>query len=87
MPPGDILSNIELPETSEAPFGLTVPYQLYKPAIDTLEQLGIPFASPRKPSAPDRAAVLLLDDTDYIIAQEFEVQVPDFVHLDEWFNP
>jgi hypothetical protein len=41
-----IRRNRNLPETSDAPFGLTVPYQLYKPAIDTLEQLGIPFFSP-----------------------------------------
>jgi hypothetical protein len=30
---------------------------------------------------------LLIDDDDYIVAEDFEVDVPEFVHEPAWFQP
>jgi hypothetical protein len=31
--------------------------------------------------------LFLIDDDDYIVADDFEIEVPDFEHLDAWFCP
>ena len=39
------------------------------------------------PRIPHPAVVFLIDDDDYIIADDFEVDVPEFIHEPEWFQP
>jgi hypothetical protein len=67
--------------------GLSVPSQLHEPLLKVLGQLKVPVFSPRTPNAPEPATVFLLDEGDYIIADDFEVEVPEFVHDPSWFQP
>jgi hypothetical protein len=83
----DLLTSIHLPDSSKAPMGLTMPAQLHEPVLTVFRRLGVPVSSPGSPRTPDPAVVFLIDDDDYIIAEDFEVDVPEFVHEPEWFQP
>jgi hypothetical protein len=83
---GDLRSYIHLPDPGKAPMGLTMPAQLYEPVLAVFRRLGVPVFSPGSPRAPDPAVVFLFDDDDYIIAEDFEVDVPEFIHEPEWFS-
>jgi hypothetical protein len=82
----DIVSHLELPSTSTAPFGISLPAQLHGPALTVFRHLGVPVFSPGEPTVPAPAVVFLIDDDDYIIARDFEVDVPEFLHKGEWFQ-
>ena len=84
---GDLRNYIHLPTPGKAPIGLTMPAQLQEPVLAVFRRLGVPVFSPGSPRTPDPAVVLLIDDDDYIIAEDFEVDVPEFVHEPEWFQP
>lgn len=84
---GELWRYIHLPDVSKAPMGLTMPAQLHEPVLTVFRRLGVPVFSPGSPRAPERAIVFLIDDDDYIIAEDFEVDVPEFVHRSEWFQP
>jgi hypothetical protein len=43
--------------------------------------------SPGSPRPPEAGVVFLIDDDDYIIADDFEVDVPEFNHEPDWFQP
>ena len=83
---GDLRNYVQLPDPGMAPMGLTMPAQLHEPVLTVFRRLGIPVFSPGSPRAPEPAIVFLFDD-DYIIAEDFEVDVPEFVHRPEWFQP
>lgn len=84
---GELWRYIHLPDPSKAPMGLTMPAQLREPVLTVFRRLGVPVFSPGSPRAPERAIVFLIDDDDYIIADDFEVDVPEFIHEPEWFQP
>ena len=84
---GDLLSYIHLPDPSMAPMGLTMPAQLHEPVLTVFHRLVVPAFSPGSPRAPDPAVVFLIDGDDYIIADDFEVDVPEFTHEPDWFQP
>jgi hypothetical protein len=83
----DLITHVRLPATSEAPMGLTVPDQLHQPVLTVFRQLGVPVFSPPLPRHMSPAVVFLVDDDDYVIAEDFEVDVPEFIHEPEWFQP
>jgi hypothetical protein len=66
---------------------LTVPAQLHEPVLRVFEKLKVPVFAPRTPSVPRPATVFVLDEGDYIIADDFEVDVPEFTHDPSWFKP
>jgi len=35
---------------------------------------------------PDLPVLFLIDGSDYIIAKDFDLEVPEFIHKDEWYN-
>jgi hypothetical protein len=69
------------------PLGIAVPAQLHAPVLTVFEQLGVRVFSPSAPRASDSAVAFLLEDGDYIIADDFEVDVPEFEHDPSWFDP
>jgi hypothetical protein len=83
----DLRNHIQLRDPSKAPMGLTMPAQLHEPVLTVFGRLGVPVFSPGSPNAPRPAVVLLIDDDDYIVAEDFEVDVPEFVHEPAWFQP
>jgi hypothetical protein len=84
---GDLRNYVQFPDPSKAPMGLTMPAQLHEPVLTVFRRLRVPVFSPKSPRTPERAIVFLIDHDDYIIAEDFEVDVPEFVHRPEWFQP
>ena len=84
---GDLLSSIHLPDPSTAPVGLTMPAQLQPSVLTVFRRLGVPVLSPGSPRTPHPAVVFLIDDDDYIIAEDFEIDVPEWIHEPDWFQP
>lgn len=74
----DLRNYVLLPDPGRAPLGLTMPAQLHEPVLTVFRRLSVPVFSPGSPRAPKPAVVLLVDDDDYIIAEDFEVDVPEF---------
>jgi hypothetical protein len=64
---------------------MSLPSRLHGPILGVLKHLGVPVFSPHTPN-PAPATVFLLDG-DYIIADDFEVDVPEFTHNPAWFQP
>jgi hypothetical protein len=83
----DLISHLDIPPSDTAPLGMTLPAQLHDPVLTVFRQLGVPVLSAGAPGSSASAVVFLIDDDDYIIARDFEVDVPDFVHEPEWFQP
>jgi hypothetical protein len=82
-----LLNHIDMPSTNKAPLGIVFPAQLHEPVMTVFRNLEIPVFSPGRPRQPAAAVVFLIDDDDYIIARDFEVDVPEFSHDSEWFRP
>jgi hypothetical protein len=74
------LNRIDLPATDKAPFGVEVPLQLMDSVVSVFSRLGVPVFRPDHFNVPPPAILFLLDGDDYIIARDFEVDVPEFVH-------
>ncbi len=83
----DLLTYVYARDRRASSQGLTVPSQLHEPVLKVLEQLQAPVFAPRTPNAPGPFTVFLLDDGDYVIADDFEVEVPEFTHDPSWFQP
>lgn len=83
----DVLTYVFARDRRVAPQGLTVPSQLHAPVLAIFERLRVPVFSPRTPNVPRPATVFLLQDGDHIIADDFEVEVPEFQHDPSWFQP
>lgn len=83
----DLRNHIHLPDSRQAPLGLTMPAQLHQPVLTVLGRLDVPVFSPGSPATPNPAVVFLFGEGDYIIADDFDIDVPAFVHRPEWFRP
>jgi hypothetical protein len=83
----DLLAYVYARDRRAAPQGLTIPAQLHAGICEVLGRLEVPVFSPRTPNLPPAASVFLLDDGDYILAEDFEVDLPEFVHDSSWFQP
>lgn len=76
------------PPAYKAPFSLgRFPYSLYTVVCEELRAAQVRLHLPRAPQKRDTLVTLVLDDDDYIIAQDFELDVPEFEHRPEWFEP
>lgn len=61
-------------------------------ALPKLSLLGREIWKSQKTLVPSKVAerdmmIEILDDGDYVLAQDFEVDVPEFVHDPSWFRP
>jgi hypothetical protein len=83
----DLISHLGIPPTGTAPLGITLPAQLHDAVLTVFRQLGVPVLSAGSPRSSASGVVFLIDADDYIIARDFEVDVPEFVHEAEWFQP
>ncbi len=88
VPKEDIYSHVDPLAPYEAPFCLgTFPLTLFNVVEKVLADLGVAtFISPR-PEAKAMPVLFLIDGYDYIIADDFEIDVPEFKHRPEWFKP
>jgi len=72
----------------KAPYSLgSFPTTLFRMVREELERLGVPLFIPREPEDRPTPALLLIDGEDYIVAQDFELEVPEFQHPLEYFKP
>ncbi len=66
------------------------PYTLFQVLCHVLDEQGVRYFAPFLPTPPEPTQIpvlFLIDGDDYIIAVDFEVDVPEFVHKPEWFQP
>jgi hypothetical protein len=62
-----------------------LPLSLFNPIVAALGARGIDLFVSGTPRPRPLPLLLLLDEEDYIIAEDFKVDLPDFEHRDEWF--
>ncbi len=71
-----------------APFSLGYfPRSLFLVAREELERMGVRLFIAREPREQERLVLFLIDGEDYIVAHDFDIEVPDFEHRPEWFQP
>ena len=63
------------------------PATLFNLLCPLLDEYGIRYYVPYQPKLKDLPVLFVIDADDYIIAKDFEVDVPEFVHKPEWFQP
>ena len=65
----------------------TFPYSLFHALLPVLDAQGIRYFAPFEPKPKPMPVLFLIEGDDYIIADDFEVDVPEFIHKPEWFQP
>ena len=72
-----------------APYSLgCFPTSLFRVVREVLLAMGARIFTSEHPIADEEPPVLfLIDDHDHIVADDFELDVPDFEHDDSWFCP
>jgi hypothetical protein len=84
---GDFYRYISPRSDWHAPYSLgRFPYSLYWPVREELERMGVRLFLPREPQERTRPILFLIDGEDYIIARDFEIELPQFEHRPEWFT-
>ena len=73
-----------IPSVSSA---VVVPDSLCTALLEELAQLGIPTFLPHQPVVEGGLQVLVLDGCDYLVAEDFLIDLPEFEHRPEWFHP
>ena len=63
------------------------PYTLFKVIQQVLDEQGIRYFIASEPKPSNTPVLFLINGEDYIVAEDFEVDVPEFVHKPEWFQP
>lgn len=63
------------------------PYTLFNVLCQVSDEQDINYYVPFQAKATMLPVLFLIDGDDYIIADDFEVDVPEFVHKPEWFQP
>lgn len=64
----------------------TLPLTLFFAIEAQLVARGFDFYAPRKPEKRELPVLFLIDGEDYIVAADFEIDVPEFEHRDEWLQ-
>ena len=59
---------------------------LFFPVLAQLQSRGIETFVSREPKKKEVPVLFVADGDDYIIADDFEVELPEFEHKDEWFR-
>ncbi len=63
------------------------PYSLFQALLPVLDANGVRYFLPNAPKLTSVPVLFLIDGEDYIVADDFEVDVPEFIHSPEWFQP
>jgi hypothetical protein len=73
---------------SRPSFALENPASVSFGLVQVLRALGIDhFPQRTEPPAPHGMVALVVDDACAIVARDFELDVPEFEHRDDWFTP
>ena len=84
----EILERYLRPPASKAPFSLGhFPRPLFNAVRTELERTGVRLHVTRTPEHRPVPVVFLMDGDDFIVATDFELDVPKFEHRPEWFDP
>jgi hypothetical protein len=72
----------------KAPFSLgRLPRSLFKLCEQVLMDMGVRTFAPHPPSNTKTPILFLIDGEDYIIAEDFELDVPTWEHSLDWWDP
>lgn len=63
------------------------PRTLFRVVRNVLDEQGVRYFAGREPEDKKLPVLFLIDGSDYIIAEDFELDVPEFEHKPEWFQP
>lgn len=63
------------------------PYSVFQVLCPILDAQNVRYFVPFEAKPKDLPVLFLIDGDDYIIADDFEVEVPEFIHKPEWFKP
>lgn len=78
------------PQEVERPGGFSLgrfPLSLLDAVHAALTEFDLPWVEHREPlSSPPLPVMFLIDGEDYIVADDFDVDVPDFVHGEGWIK-
>jgi hypothetical protein len=66
--------------------GIRVPAQLYASIVESLGEMRVAVLQGQAPTIP-KMTVFLIDGEDYVVAQDFVLDVPAFKHDPQWFAP
>jgi len=64
----------------------TFPRSVYMAIAATMKELSLPYFSSHEPEPKALPAILIIDESNYIIASDFEVEFEEFEHKPEWFT-
>ncbi len=88
VPKAELYSYLDPLLPYKAPFCLgTFPFTLFNVVHEELEELGVSVFEPARPKPRPTPVLFLIEGSDYIIADDFELDVPHFQHKPEWFKP
>jgi hypothetical protein len=74
-----------LPVASRA---VSLPSQLQGPVLEELTAMNVPtFVPPPCAEAGPEPILFLMDEQNYVVAEDFMVDVPQFNHEPSWFQP
>ena len=65
----------------------SLPRPLFIAVKVALDEHKVSYFAPYVPELTELPVLFLIHENDYIIADDFEVDVPEFVHKPEWFRP
>ena len=83
-----LLEHLDPLRPCRAPFALQdLPRPLFLAVRRALDDMGVRVYVEGEPQKRDTPILFLIDDSDYIVAEDFELDVPEFEHKDEWFDP
>lgn len=67
--------------------GMSLPTQLQTPVLEELAAINVPTFVPRPAGPVPNLIAFLMDDREYVVAEDFVVDVPEFTHEPSWFQP
>jgi len=63
------------------------PRALLEVVLPALDEMSIPYYCAGELAPAPSLVLFAIDSDNYMIAKDFEVDVPEFIHKPEWFNP
>lgn len=78
--------DVSPPYAEKPPFSLRLPRSVLVAAMEGLDDLGVGYHKSYVPDDEPLPVALVIDDDNWIVAEDFEVDFPDFEHRPEWFD-
>lgn len=73
--------------TERTPFSLCLPRSVLLATTAALDAASVKYHPSNIPAAQPLPIAFVIDDEDWIIAADFDVDFPEFEHRPEWFTP